>query len=248
MIKFFRKIRQNMIKENKVSNYLLYAIGEVVLVVIGILIALSINNWNENRVNKNKFEAYLGEMIIDLKLDVKSFDHEIAKTSMSISKTKSFLAHKDYSTFKIDSLEKSLETFSAIISINKSTFNKIEDSGITDFGEYNDLYNEISEYYNYKILKVLGYSKVINRQVEEEDKVWRYQQQDYEFKYSTELTSLQNNEDAKEILIKLIKSPTARNILKIDFRRKTQLLGYIQSLKGETLKLISSIGAELKNE
>jgi len=52
----------------------------------------------------------------------------------------------------------------------------------------------------------------------------------------------------KEILIKLIKSPTARNILKIDFRRKTQLLGYIQSLKGETLKLISSIGAELKNE
>ena len=47
MIKFFRKIRQNMIKENKVSKYLLYAIGEIILVVIGILIALSINNWNE---------------------------------------------------------------------------------------------------------------------------------------------------------------------------------------------------------
>jgi hypothetical protein len=49
MIKFFRKIRQNMIKENKVSKYMLYAIGEIVLVVIGILIALSINNWNELR-------------------------------------------------------------------------------------------------------------------------------------------------------------------------------------------------------
>ncbi len=47
MIKFFRKIRQKLLTENKFSKYLLYAIGEIVLVVIGILIALQINNWNE---------------------------------------------------------------------------------------------------------------------------------------------------------------------------------------------------------
>lgn len=49
MIKFFRKIRKNMIKENRTSKYLVYAIGEIVLVVIGILIALQVNNWNEER-------------------------------------------------------------------------------------------------------------------------------------------------------------------------------------------------------
>ena len=49
MIKFFRKIRQKLLNENKFSKYLLYAIGEIVLVVIGILIALSINNKNEQR-------------------------------------------------------------------------------------------------------------------------------------------------------------------------------------------------------
>lgn len=49
MIKFFRHIRQNLIMENKTSKYLKYAIGEIVLVVIGILIALQINNWNERR-------------------------------------------------------------------------------------------------------------------------------------------------------------------------------------------------------
>ena len=49
MIKFFRKIRQKLVTENKFSKYLLYAIGEIILVVIGILIALSINNWNEDR-------------------------------------------------------------------------------------------------------------------------------------------------------------------------------------------------------
>ena len=49
MIKFFRRIRQKLLSENKLSKYLLYAIGEIILVVIGILIALQINNWNEDR-------------------------------------------------------------------------------------------------------------------------------------------------------------------------------------------------------
>ena len=56
MIKFFRKIRQQMIKENKFSKYLLYAIGEILLVVIGILIALQINNNNETK-RSLKFET-----------------------------------------------------------------------------------------------------------------------------------------------------------------------------------------------
>ena len=51
MIKFFRKIRQDLLRDNKIGDYLKYAVGEIVLVVIGILIALSINNWNESRKN-----------------------------------------------------------------------------------------------------------------------------------------------------------------------------------------------------
>ncbi len=49
MIKFFRHIRQNLIMKNQTSKYFKYAVGEIILVVIGILIALQINNWNENR-------------------------------------------------------------------------------------------------------------------------------------------------------------------------------------------------------
>ena len=52
MIKFFRKIRQRLLTENKFSKYLLYAIGEIILVVIGILIALQINNWNQSKISK----------------------------------------------------------------------------------------------------------------------------------------------------------------------------------------------------
>ncbi len=49
MINFFRKIRQNLLARNKFSQYLLYGVGEVILVVIGIMIALQINNWNTNK-------------------------------------------------------------------------------------------------------------------------------------------------------------------------------------------------------
>lgn len=59
MIKFFRKIRQKLLSENKFNKYLLYAIGEIILVVIGILIALQINNWNQERILKIEEKSIL---------------------------------------------------------------------------------------------------------------------------------------------------------------------------------------------
>ena len=63
MLRFFRKIRQNLLSDNKFSKYLLYAIGEILLVVIGILIALQIDNWNEEKKNR----AYEKEMLVQIK-------------------------------------------------------------------------------------------------------------------------------------------------------------------------------------
>ncbi|NKI30951.1 DUF6090 family protein [Croceivirga thetidis] len=62
MIKFFRRIRQKLLAENKFSKYLLYAVGEIILVVIGILIALQVNNWNEERKSIKKEELFLTEI------------------------------------------------------------------------------------------------------------------------------------------------------------------------------------------
>ena len=70
MIKFFRKIRQKLLSENKFSKYLIYAIGEIVLVVIGILIALSINNWNENNKQRTKEKAILENLKTSLEDDI----------------------------------------------------------------------------------------------------------------------------------------------------------------------------------
>ncbi|MAD97153.1 MAG: hypothetical protein CMB99_07505 [Flavobacteriaceae bacterium] len=62
MIKFFRKIRQSLLAKNKFSNYLIYAFGEIVLVIIGILLALQINSWNEQK----KIEAELWSSLHDM--------------------------------------------------------------------------------------------------------------------------------------------------------------------------------------
>ncbi len=69
MIKFFRKIRHRMLTENKFSKYLIYAIGEIVLVVIGILIALQINRWNENRKSRIVEDNFFENVLLDLEKD-----------------------------------------------------------------------------------------------------------------------------------------------------------------------------------
>ena len=69
MINFFRKTRQKFLRENRFTKYLLYATGEIILVVIGILIALQVNNWNIDRQVKNKEQAYLLEIRNNLQQD-----------------------------------------------------------------------------------------------------------------------------------------------------------------------------------
>ncbi|NKI30934.1 DUF6090 family protein [Croceivirga thetidis] len=71
MIKFFRRFRQNLLQENRFSKYLLYAIGEIVLVVVGILIALQINNWNEKQKTVQFEQKLSTELIQSLQSDIK---------------------------------------------------------------------------------------------------------------------------------------------------------------------------------
>ena len=63
MITFFRRLRQSFLSENKFSKYFLYAIGEIILVVIGILIALQVNNWNQNRQESNTLNFYMEKLV-----------------------------------------------------------------------------------------------------------------------------------------------------------------------------------------
>src|SRR4030065_2883209 len=82
MIKFFRKIRQNLLSDGKTGKYFKYAIGEIVLVVIGILIALQLNNYNDS-LKQNDLEQ---KALNNLKLDFVYNQNELNKSIEKLKK------------------------------------------------------------------------------------------------------------------------------------------------------------------
>ena len=86
MLRFFRHIRQRLLTENRFSKYLLYAVGEIILVVIGILIALQINNWNEDRKMRQSERQILLSLSDDFMANLSTIDSSIAAIPLVIEK------------------------------------------------------------------------------------------------------------------------------------------------------------------
>lgn len=150
MIKFFRKIRQQLLTENKLSKYLLYAIGEIILVVIGILIALQINNWNElNKESLTGFE-YLQRMRLDL---IKDTIYLGNKEILAQDIQKSFALYiqsihrKQSSTDEFIKLTSSVFWEAENLLLEDRTYSEITNSGKFSFIRNDGLRNQIMDYY-----------------------------------------------------------------------------------------------------
>ena len=77
MIKFFRKIRQDLLLKGKTGKYFKYAIGEIILVVIGILIALQINDWNQSKKDRKLEKQYYCRLLEDVKQDYSNYEYSL---------------------------------------------------------------------------------------------------------------------------------------------------------------------------
>ncbi|PTM09472.1 MAG: hypothetical protein DA407_05815 [Bacteroidetes bacterium] len=132
MIKFFRKIRQNLLMENKTGKYFKYAIGEIVLVVIGILIALQINNWNENRKTNSIKQSYYSQIIFDLDKETKNIEERVLFLDSSITSVDNYfelMKTPNLETTQIlDELQKVRFTFD-YIAFNTNTVESLESTG-----------------------------------------------------------------------------------------------------------------------
>ena len=93
MIKFFRKIRQKLLTENKFSKYLLYATGEIILVVIGILIAVSVNNRNIESQRRDLEKDILNEILKNLDDDMEQIDDELNSDKVIINADSTIISH-----------------------------------------------------------------------------------------------------------------------------------------------------------
>ncbi len=135
MIKFFRKIRQNLLMENKTGKYFKYAIGEIILVVVGILIALQINNWNEG-INKDELEkSYLITIKDNLNQDIEDFDKQIQNLKAQINDIDSIVRILNLENSSLNTLDEIILQNQNILmfrekeNINNSGFLSIINSG-----------------------------------------------------------------------------------------------------------------------
>lgn len=134
MIKFFRKIRQQLLTENKFSKYLIYAIGEIVLVVIGILIALSINNGNEIKKLRNVEKNILEGIQENIKLDTIDINANIQIYQKYIRQGSSILYNLTNKKKKNDSLINQLyfiSTSDLLLTLHTSHFDQAKQKGLS---------------------------------------------------------------------------------------------------------------------
>lgn len=154
MIKFFRNIRKKLLVEGKTTNYLKYAIGEIVLVVIGILIALQVNDWNENRKLKIEEKNTLkklqkeSEMIVDyLIVMCNSYDNYLIEIEASAKalrdKSLEDLSEQDFVSGIFST------AFYEAIAPSKNAYNELNSTGKIQNIESEVVKKSISDYYSH---------------------------------------------------------------------------------------------------
>ena len=150
MIKFFRKVRYNLMETGKTGKYLKYAIGEIILVVIGILIALSINTWNENRKDEKKEQLILKSLKVNLYENLKLLN--LAEKATTDAYNASLNLHElitpnigRVNKIEIDSLISTMFDYFSF-DANSGTINEIINSGQLNIIQNEELKNQISNW------------------------------------------------------------------------------------------------------
>lgn len=147
MIKFFRKIRQNLLSEGKTGKYFKYAIGEIVLVVIGILIALQINDWNQNKKDRKLEQQYYCRLLEDVKQDYSNYEYSLELLDLRINANNIMIQRLLDDTTPLDSIGSYLINSVKFANRNyratTDAFEDIKSSGnlniLTDFSTKNNL-------------------------------------------------------------------------------------------------------------
>ena len=148
MIKFFRQIRYKLMNENKTGKYFKYAIGEIILVVIGILIALQINNWNEQNKEDALEQEYYCRLLEDVDQDIEQIDGNIESVQTRLKSSNN-----------------------AVRLLNKSEVNKVEigrelafsiNAILSDFSSNTSAFEDLKSGSNLNIIKDKSIIKAIN--------------------------------------------------------------------------------------
>ncbi|MBU2919931.1 hypothetical protein KO504_01130 [Winogradskyella psychrotolerans] len=245
MIKFFRKIRQNLISENKFSKYLIYAIGEIILVVIGILIALSINSWNQGRIDKKSEYKYLKDIKKEIQNNNYILDFYIKNRLPN--KIEGLLSAKKYS-------EENIEIKDTIAFLNTVTKGGMITNGLGILSR--NTYNELLSTGNFQLvskdsikIKVKNYYWGLDA---DDSNVKTYKSDITKFTTGLRPYNSSNPEyiskyDSEEMMV-AFRSVEFRKIIDRELSYAYNLKNKIDGLIEEGLEIIELINTELKEK
>lgn len=160
MFRFFRILRRKLLEEDKFRKYFWYAIGEVFLVVIGILIALQINNWNEDRKLQQMEVEYLGKLKQEFLANKETIDRKLIRFRLNESdQTRLLDLHQKDIQFEAKEMVYGIETsgFAATIELKKEIWNDLYSTGNALIFENSELQNRMSFFYK----KLIGYENLV---------------------------------------------------------------------------------------
>ncbi|NVJ85734.1 MAG: hypothetical protein HWE09_13355 [Cyclobacteriaceae bacterium] len=156
MIKFFRKIRQNILREGKIGKYLTYAIGEIILVVIGILIALQINNNNQDKLNRTYELTMLNEIKNAIEIDIYNIEgglKELEKLKYSVNKLATIRNNPNYPEDSLMYYFTKVRRGGIAVVFNYSPYESIKSTGLDRISN-SELRNNITNLYEVKLTGV----------------------------------------------------------------------------------------------
>jgi hypothetical protein len=250
MIKFFRKIRQNFLIDNKTGKYFKYAIGEIILVVIGILIALQINNWKENRNINILSKTYLQNIKKDLVADTTTFSAGINRYKNSLRLQEDLFNLDKVHALPTDSLFNNIYNNTIfhsgrIYKITNSTFLKLTNSGFVESRPYRDIFLDINKYYTKEYntwLEYLEWDKENGQREEKPESLNRlYDKIDFvEFEKKLK-------KEYELAFREYVKSSRFRNYAWDTNKQMRTMLNRMEYQKRVTSKLIEKINNQLKN-
>ena len=244
MIKLFRNIRKKFLSEGKTNNYLKYAIGEIVLVVIGILIALQINNWNQNRIENNRARKLLKNMVEDLATDTLMLNRSITNYEFQSNNCVKLLNDSLFANTKTDSIFFMLPLNQAGLLLTTQAFDKINNASLTSLLGSSELDQAISEYY------------ITSAEYAEKQFTWEEQRTNKDedfwldalemeipqyFKVKNNPSYKQSESERKQELLRVIASTEGRQRIRFALDRKQMILYSIKIRKEMAIDLISQI-------
>lgn len=172
MISLFRKIRQKLLQENKVTRYLIYALGEIILVVIGILIALQINTANENKKDRILEAKYLRGLSSNLADDIAELEDQILNDSLQLDGYTTLVKAFTSEVIKSDpnALLRKIFLIQLVNSFegNSIVFEDLKSSGRTNLIKDDSLRSQLLGYYQQREIMTKAEKDLINPVILEE--------------------------------------------------------------------------------